>query len=182
MRDSKTFSCLIGGVILFIRLVSAAAGDSPGSAQPGVWAHHKYVIGYDGFTPYDCNGIETNIRLILLYFGARYEGLKVAATCRGVLGVETEFDTLAPANEGESDTVPGHWFNLRVRSIDQNRGECELIRNLKGLLMENFTVRNVDYRTTCFPHEVTLSEYTVMGQLFQPVDAGSHRPRSLPLD
>jgi hypothetical protein len=94
--------------------------------------HHTYEIGYDGFTPYDCNGIEKKIRLILLYFGARYDRLKVAATCRGVVGVETEFDTLAPASNGATDTVPGHWFNLRVRSIDQNRGECELIRNLKG--------------------------------------------------
>lgn len=66
-----------------------------------------------------------------------------------------------------------------MRSIDQNRGECELIRNLKGLLM-NFTVRNLDYQTTCFPHEVTL-EFTVMGQVFQPLD-GSHRPRSAPFD
>lgn len=107
MCDLKVFVCLVTGVMLSIRFIGAAAADSAGTAQPGVWVHHKYVIGYDGFMPYDCIGIEKKIRLILLYFGARYEGLKVAATCRGLLGVATEFDSLAPAREGASDTHPG---------------------------------------------------------------------------
>jgi hypothetical protein len=182
VRVLKTAGCLASGAILSITFLGAAGADLPGSAQPGVWVHHKWVVGYDGSTPYDCTGVGPKIRQMLLYFGARYEGLKVAVTCRGLLGVETEFDSLAPAGEGESDTVPGHWVKLLIRSIDQNRGECDLIRNLKGLLTNNFTVRNLDYRTSCFPNEVTMNEFTVMGQVFQPVEAGSHRPRSAPLD
>jgi hypothetical protein len=82
--------------------------------------------------------------------------------------VDTDFYALAPAVEaGESDRVQAHWTALSVtpaRPSFMGNGDCELIQEMKPLITENFTLRNVEYRTDCVPHEITLNGFSVTGQ------------------
>ena len=43
-------------------------------------------------------------------------------------------------------------------------GDCELVREMKDLITKNFSLRNLEYRTDCFPHDVTLDEFSVKVQ------------------
>jgi len=36
------------------------------------------------------------------------------------------------------------------------------------VLVENFMLRAVDYRTACFPHYVGANDYSVRGQVLRP--------------
>jgi hypothetical protein len=47
-------------------------------------------------------------------------------------------------------------------------GDCELIEQLKDLTLKNFSLRNVDYRTSCVPHEVVINGFSVTGQALRP--------------
>jgi hypothetical protein len=48
-------------------------------------------------------------------------------------------------------------------------GDCELIQGMKDLIMKNFNLRNIEYRTNCVPHEVSMDAYTVKGQALRAV-------------
>jgi hypothetical protein len=45
---------------------------------------------------------------------------------------------------------------------------------MKPLITENFTLRNVDYRTDCFPHEITLNGFSVTGQVLRPLSPSAN--------
>jgi hypothetical protein len=44
---------------------------------------------------------------------------------------------------------------------------------MKDLIMKNFSLRNVEYRTSCVPREVLLDGYAVKGQALKPVTPNS---------
>ena len=153
-----------------------------GASEPAVWQHHKELINYYGVTEtYTCTGIEDKVRQVLLYFGARKEGLKVNAMCSEQLApmhqvfVRVEFDSLTPVSGATSaaggDQVNAQWADLHVTPRDalfRDRGECELFEHLKDLLTKNFAVRDVQYRTTCTPHSTTLQDFNITGQVLLP--------------
>lgn len=163
----------------------SAASEQPmqptGASEPAVWQHHKELINYYGVTEtYTCTGIEDKVRELLLYFGARKDGLKVTPLCSRQLApmhqvfVRVEFDSLAPAggaSNGGGGEVNGQWADLHVLPTDplfRDRGECELFQHLKEVLMKDFTVRDVHYRTDCTPYETTLQDYSITGQVLVP--------------
>jgi hypothetical protein len=164
-----------------------------GATETAVWQHHKELINYYGVTAsFTCTGIEDKLRTVLLYFGARKQGLKVTPMCSEQLApmhqvfVRVEFDSLTPtgsaAGGASGDQVNGEWADLHVTPRDplfRDRGECELFEHLKDLLTKNFTVRDVQYRTTCTPHSTTLQDYNITGQVLLPPDqarvANSHQ-------
>ncbi len=153
-----------------------------GAGEPAVWQHHKELINYYGVTEtYTCTGIEDKVRQVLLYFGARKEGLKVSPMCSEQLApmhqvfVRVEFDSLTPTSSAAGgvtgEQVNGQWADLHVTPRDalfRDRGECELFEHLKDLLTKNFTVRDVQYRTTCTPHSTTLQDFNITGRVLLP--------------
>ena len=180
MRQLKFPLSLVASALLSIGV--CAASDQPpqptGAAEPAVWQHHQELINYFGVTEtYTCTGIEDKVRQVLLYFGARKEGLKVTPMCQSQLApmhqvfVRVQFDSLAPAGSSAGGEVSGQWADLHVMPSDplfRDRGECELFEHLKDVLTKDFSVRDVQYRTTCTPYSTTLQDYQITGQVLLP--------------
>ena len=161
-------------------LVTSAAAQT---IEPGVWQHHQATLLYSGLTAlYTCDGLEDKVRSLLLYLGAR-DDLKVHAFgCSSLdrpsrfASVSADFYSLVAADAGAAQTVPGQWVTLTLgprRPDWMDDGECELVDQIKGLLTKSFSMRNLQYRTSCMPHQVTIADYNVRGQILKPVGKSS---------
>ena len=163
--------------------LAAAAADTPVAADivPGVWQHHKVTISYFGITAaYSCDGLEEHVRNILLHLGARKDAKVYANGCpRGpevpshTAWIETDFYTLAPADGSVADAVKAHWAAREVtprRPFYMGDGDCELIQEMKDLVLKNFSLRDVQYRTDCVPHQIVLDGFGINGQALIAVD------------
>ena len=147
----------------------------------GSWQHHTVTFNYFGITSlYTCGGLEDQVRRILLHLGARKDARVDASGCPGPFNapsrtawVKADFYTLAPAADaGGSDTVKARWIAMEVtpRHPDfMGDGDCELIQGMKDLIIKNFSLRNIEYRTSCVPHEVSMDAYAVKGQALRAV-------------
>jgi hypothetical protein len=168
-------TALGGGATLSCAAIES--GDTaPTDIVDGAWQHHQVTFSYFGFTTlYTCDGLEDEVRQILLHIGARKDAKVTASGCPGPVGVPThsawvaaDFYTLAPvAAANGSDTVKARWTSLEVTPQRPNflgEGSCELIQDMKDLITQNFSLRNVDYRTSCHPHELTLDGFAVKGE------------------
>lgn len=170
---------------LCILPVSSPAAEAvaapPNEVVTGAWQHHEVTFSYTGFTSlYTCSGLEDHVRQILLHLGARKD-LKVSAYgCPGwdnvpsrTAWVRTDFYTLAPAPDAAgSDAVRAHWTPLVVtplRPSFMGDGDCELVDQMKDLVTKNFSLRDVQYRTSCVPNELHLDSYAVKGQALRAV-------------
>jgi hypothetical protein len=174
------------------RIVAAeAAAVAPADVLSSEWQHRQLSFDYSGITTlYTCDGLEDHVRQILLYLGARKD-LKVRATgCPGPFNspsrtafVNVDFYALVPAAGGPAPGTPaaggpapgtpaapilnGHWTPLELTPRRPNfmgDGDCELMQEMKDFITRNFTLRSVEYRTSCFPHEVTVDGFSVKGQ------------------
>jgi hypothetical protein len=167
----------------------AAADTVPADVVSSQWQHHKVKFNYVGFTTlYTCDGLETHVRQILLHLGARKDVHVTAAGCPGpydspshTAWVGADFYALAPADAGQPDAVQARWTALSVtpqRPSFMGEGDCELVQEMKPLITENFTLRNVDYRTDCFPREITLNGFSVTGQALRPLPLSASAVKS----
>jgi hypothetical protein len=43
-------------------------------------------------------------------------------------------------------------------------GDCELIQGMKDLITRNFSLRDIEYRTDCSPHQITMNGFSIKGQ------------------
>jgi hypothetical protein len=173
----------------------AAAESStgpPADVVAGAWQHHKVTFSYFGFTSlFTCNGLEDHVRQILLHIGARKDAKVTASGCGGALNtpshnawVSTDFYTLAPAaGDGGSDTVRARWTPLEITPRRPNfmtDGDCELMQSMKDFINQNFTLRDVEYRTSCVPHEMSLDGYAVKGQALRALPSAGAIGAALP--
>ena len=154
-------------------LAIGAGQESPGAT----WKHQQLKFNYMGFTShYTCDALEDKVRQVLKHFGAR-EGIKVRATgCPGgpntpsaTAWVDAEFEALVPDSAGGD--VKSQWKPIRLsanRPSFMGAGECELVENIKPLLTKAFALRDLSYSTRCSPHQVTLGDYSVSGEVLQP--------------
>jgi len=160
-------------------LFGAPAGAMDGTAAgtvPGAWQHHKVTFNYYGLTTlYTCSGLENDVRLLLRYFGARKDVTVSASGCPGggpnrpthSAWVTADFYTLSPTETAASGAVTAQWTAVNV--TDQHpqfmdRGACELIKSIKSVLIDNFSLRGIDYRTNCFPHTESPDAFSVKGE------------------
>jgi hypothetical protein len=172
MRLSKHFraslSCAIalaGACTWAAAGIAAAAPTADRQPVASTWQHHSATFHYFGIiAQYSCAGIEDHVRGLLLYFGARAD-LKVKANgCPHeiapgrVASLEADFYTLAPAADASAaDTVEAHWTALNVnpwRPIIMSDGDCELMAQMKELIVKSFSLRALSYRTDCVPQEI----------------------------
>jgi len=160
---------------------------SPAPAEATAWQHHSARFNYSGFTSaYTCEGMEGKVREIMQFLGARKDMKVNANGCpRGpdslsrMVWVAVEFDTLAPAAAGAAtaDLVPAQWTAFRLtaqRPFFMGAGDCELIEAMKPMLTADFSLRALDYSTSCTPHEVTFADFRVKGEVLKagPEHAG----------
>ena len=153
-------------VLLLLGCASAWADEAP--LQAG-WTAREFRYTYQGFTAkYSCDGLSDRIREVLLLLGARKQDLSVASTgCTGGFGRPTLFpgvvvkmSVLAPLDDKSAPGTPAVaavWRNVdisRPAPLDA-AGDCELTEQIKQAILPLFTTRNVEYRSTCVPHQLT---------------------------
>jgi len=146
----------------------AAAGND--TAQPAVWAPKQIHFVFQGFTTkYSCQGLQDKVRKALLELGARPDLKVTEGACTNPAGgpepfpnVDVKMQVLKPApaagNDSHPETVTAHWkaVDLRLDRDPLSQAEdCELLEQIKHTFLPLFTTRNVDYQSTCIPHQVS---------------------------
>ena len=177
--------------ILACSLLLALAAQAAPTAEPGpaaTWQPRKLEFTYMGITArYSCDGIEQKVRDILVTLGARKDVHVRASGCDMGAGsglgrisrtamVEAEFNALVPEASGATPAAAAHvrtaWVPVELRA-DRPRflgaGDCELIEQLRDVLLKDFTLRNTEYRAACFPHQVSTGSYAVKTEALQAV-------------
>jgi hypothetical protein len=191
MRSANHAWKSLSGAAAAVILLSGATARSgaapepavspPGDVVSGAWQHHKVTFTYMGFTAlFTCSGLEDHVRQILVHLGARKDAKVSATGCPGPIDtpsgsawVDADFYSLAPAdNPAEPDAVKAYWTTLQVsprRPHFMGGGDCELMHGMKDLITKNFTLRNVEYNTSCFPHDISLAGFELKGQALRAV-------------
>lgn len=180
MQRSKCFSASIVAALVALAgmslgsAASAATAEPSGQAVTGAWQHHHVNFSYYGITAlYSCDGLENNIRALLLHLGARKDAKVNARGCPNgpsVPGhnaiIDADFDTLSPSSDA-TGTVQAQWVTVLVSPTHpyfMSHGDCELIDEMKDLISKNFSLREVNYRTDCVPHQVNIDDFTITAQ------------------
>ena len=196
MQSSKAISTLCALVALgFLGAASgviAAATEDAAAGGPvvtGTWEHRHASFTYWGITAlYSCDGLENNIRALLQHLGARKDVKVSARGCphgSSVPGrnaiVETDFYTLSPsADANAADSVQARWAPVVVsatRPYFMGHGDCELIAELKDIITKNFSLRDLNYRTDCVPHEVNIDDFSIKAEALKPLPAAASASR-----
>jgi hypothetical protein len=149
---------------------SALWADSTDGGQSAVWAHKEFRFTYQGFTTkYSCDGLHGKMRTVLLQLGARKQDLKITdwgCSGRGGVpdpfpGVAVKMSVLVPADAAAAAggaSVPSHWKAVQLKLDSESlseAGDCELVEQVKQKVLPLFTTRNVDFKSTCVPHQLT---------------------------
>jgi hypothetical protein len=166
-------------------LACSAAESIAGAATnivDGAWQHHKVKFDYVGFTSsYNCEGLESHVRQILLSVGARNDASVAVTGCIGPYTpthsafVTADFYTVeAGAGAAGGDAVKAHWAPLEItprRPDFMGDGDCELVQGMKDVILKNFSLRHVEYRTDCVPHQINLNGFKVTGETLRALSA-----------
>ena len=153
------------------------------------WVERKLNFTYMGFTThYSCDGLRDNVREVLLALGARKQDLKIQATgCTHLTGapepfpgVSARFAVLVPATPDEignlGDTIAHatQWHTIdltRLRGFAFDRGQCELLEQLKNKALPLFTTRNLLFHSSCVPHQVSIGDIQFSVDVLRPLPA-----------
>jgi hypothetical protein len=145
------------------------------------WVERKLNYTYMGFTTkYSCDGLRDNVRQVLLALGARKKDLKIQSSgCTRISGapepfpgVIARFWVLVPATPddvgkvGDTSLHATQWKTVNLAGLQQFRfdqGQCELLEQMKDKALPLFTSRNLLFRSSCVPHQLTLgaTQFTV---------------------
>jgi len=152
-----------------------------GEVVAATWQHHQVNFSYFGITSlYSCTGLETDIRSLLLYLGARKDAKVTAQGCPegpDVPGryaiIDTDFYSLAPSS-ASSDAERAQWMPVIVsprQPYFMSGGECELINEMKDLITKNFSLHALNYHTDCIPYEVNVDDFNIEAQALKALPA-----------
>jgi hypothetical protein len=167
--------------------MATLAADTSADQPPvtGTWEHHHASLNYYGITAlYSCDGLENNIRALLLHFGARKDASVRARGCpngTSIPGryaiVDLDFYSLSPSTDAQGDNaVQARWVPVLVSPTHpyfMGHGDCELVDELKDILSKNFSLREVSYRTDCLPHEVNIDDFGIKADALKPLPAAA---------
>ena len=189
MRWLKSPRTPAGSVLTLVGLLAVTAvpawADAPaeGSASvAAVWTPKELRFVYMGFTShYSCDGLRDKIRVILKEFGARDDMQVSESPCSGAFGRPTKFpgvhikiNVLQPAPEqagSDTPTVAAHWRTVDVPGPGdavRQAGDCELVEQVKHSILPLFTTRNVDYHSTCVPHQLSIGGTSLRAEVLIP--------------
>ena len=174
----------------------------PGTAEAEVaasWRAHDTQFSYQGFTTtYSCQGLKDKMESLLVYFGARSEGLKVSTQgCSAppfrpapAVDLRMRFETLAPVSGAVGEAIAARWAERDLSGetkVQQEapqwitRGDCELVERFVDLVLPMFSHRILENRITCIPHRRSGTLPTVRVEVLVPDSAdpsvGSATPR-----
>lgn len=159
----------------------AAAQDSVAA----VWVPREVQFVYQGFTArFSCDGLRDQVRDMLQKLGAHE--LKVRETgCTRAAGVPSPFpgvrvtmQVLAPAASADAakaktaaPPVQASWQEVVLMPSNagaDEQGKCELIEQFQRTFLPLFATRNVQYRSNCIPHQLTLGTHLSAEVLVPP--------------
>jgi len=182
---------LLSGALALAGAASAQAPSADAGAvatQPGSWQSHKQNFWFMGFTAtYSCDGLSDQLTLLLKQMGAR-EDMKIAPLCTRDFGrpdkmaqANLTFSSLqpdggsTPTNAPATDqSVAGTWRHIEWaphRPYQLGGGDCELIEQVRDKILPLFTVRNVDNKVSCVPHQDSGNQFFLSFDVFAPVSA-----------
>jgi hypothetical protein len=146
-------------------------------AVAAVWVPKKVHFVYQGFTTrYSCDGLRDKVRSMLSMLGAADLDVR-ESPCSSPAGVPSPFPgvrvtmkVLVPASSAAAakdksaaaHPVQAHWSNVVLMPTNagfDEQGNCELIEQFKETFLPLFTTRNIKYRSTCIPHQLTLGTH-----------------------
>ncbi len=187
MNTSWKFAAILGCTLFPALLVSRISAADESAQERGVWHKHEYSFAYMGFTSkYSCDGLADKIKLLLIAAGARQDAKSRPGACAEGFGrpdrfarANLTFYTLAPngadtATDGKA--VAGVWRSVSFADRsprELSTGDCELVEQFRNNVLPMFNTRNVDYRTTCVPHQISGS---VIRLQFESFAAAPTRP------
>lgn len=168
---------------------ATVADDVPAK---GVWQKHEYRFSYFGFTTtYSCDGLADKLKLLLIAAGARMDAKSQPAACTNGFGRPDRFAsayltfyTLAAAGAdqvNDAGTVNGNWRVVKFMPRTPSQlglGDCELIEQFRDRLLPMFSTRNIDNKTTCVPHQLSGSDYSLSFDSFAAVDTKPGSPKA----
>ena len=156
------------GAALALITGAAFSGIAHGAeTQAAGWASKEVSFTYQGFTTkYSCDGLHDKVRAVLLKLGARKDDLKVrrsgctsgSGTPDPFPGVSIKAMVLQPAGADEKSPVQAEWQAVEFRASPTaalDRGDCELVEQLRDKVLPIFTTRNVEVLNNCVPHQMT---------------------------
>jgi hypothetical protein len=190
---------------IFMRVLAAAvfslwltaatlAETAPEAAGPptwAVWTPKELRFVYLGFTShYSCDGLRDKMRAILLQLGARPDFDIRAVPCSGDFGRPSEFpgvtvkmNVLAPWDSTRANAavtpVPAHWKLVELstdRDPLREAGDCELVEQVKSRVLPLFTTRNIEYRSTCIPNQLSVGGTQLKAEVLIADDQGAQPP------
>jgi hypothetical protein len=185
MQCNKRFltGAALAALVLTASAASFAADLSAGQPISGTWQHRHAEFTYYGITTlYSCDGLESNIRSLLVHLGARKDAKVDARGCphgSSVPGhnaiVALDFYSLAPSADANApDTVQARWTPVLVSPTHpyfMGHGDCELLDEMKDIISKNFTLRDLNYRTDCVPHQINIEDFRVKAEALKALPA-----------
>jgi hypothetical protein len=176
------------------RLAAAAAVSSLLTAAPtlaaaqddvsAVWVPKHIQFVYQGFTThYSCDGLQDRIRTMLEKLGAhdlkvRQYGCVRMSGPTLFPGVQVDMRVLMPQSSADAandkdagSAVQAQWSNVVLMPENasyNDQGDCELIEQFKRIFLPLFATRNVQYDSTCVPHQLTLGTHLSTDVLMPP--------------
>ena len=88
-------------------------------------------------------------------------------------GVNVKMSVLEPVGEttpADAKPVTATWKNVDLaarRDALEASGDCELTEQFKQSILPLFTTRNVDYRSTCVPHQLSPGGITLKADVLK---------------
>jgi hypothetical protein len=183
---SSAAALALAGICTVACVAPTTAPAPNGQVVAATWQHHKVNFSYFGITSlYSCTGLESTIRSLLLYFGARKDVKVSAQGCPqgpDVPGryaiIDTDFYSLAPSSlapsSDSSDAVRAQWMPVIVSPRQPyfvGGGDCELINEMKDLITKNFSLSGLKYRADCIPYEINVEDFKIEAQALKALPA-----------
>lgn len=190
MKSPSKVLMICAGALLGGWPLAVLPADAP--ADAGVWQKHEYRFSFVGFTTtYSCDGLADKLKLLLLAAGARKDVKSQPAACARGFGRPDKFASAyltfytlgtpgadqagAGGNAAEGAPGSGVWRAVQFAPHKPSQlglGDCELIEQFRDRLLPMFSVRNVDDKTTCVPHQVSGSNFSLSFEAFAAADTG----------
>ena len=183
MRTSNRWLAAAATAVLAVLLRPALAAEQA-APQAATWQPHHASLIFEPYTfQYTCDGLKEKVRETLLFLGARRDLKILANGCgpsefpMGAASVIVDFSTLAVAPQAAPPSVvQGYWMPMQVMPGLPHfieAGDCELMAQMRKLLTDDFAWQNLDYRTLCTPHDVSVNSFKLQGLVLKTSRAGA---------
>lgn len=182
------------------------AADDTGSVS-AAWTAKEMRFVYLGFTSkFSCDGLADRMRKVLLLLGARKDLQVTPSGCSSPFGrpdpfpgVAIKMNVLEASDQAHGDKganatnagnasaapVPAHWKMVDVNAALAKdplwqAGQCELLEQIKQSVLPKFSTRNVSYRSTCVPNQLSVGATQLRAEVLLPDTPDTGTPPATP--